>query len=59
MTYDHDSAIRGWHLFLSYHPSGANVAMADASVHFISEDIAFPTFCDLNAMADRASVALP
>lgn len=43
----------------SYHPSGANVAMADASVHFISEDIAFPTFCDLNAMADGASVALP
>ena len=43
----------------SYHPSGANVAMADASVHFISENIAFPTFCDLNAMADGAPAALP
>ena len=43
----------------SYHPTGANVAMADASVHFVSEDIAFPTFCDLNAMADGAATALP
>jgi len=43
----------------SYHPGGANIAMADGSVHFMEDDIGFFTFCDLNVMADQTPTAWP
>jgi len=43
----------------SFHPGGANIAMADGSVHFIQENIGFFTFCDLNVMADQTPTAWP
>lgn len=43
----------------SFHPGGANVAMADGSVHFVDENIGFFTFCDLNVMADQRTTAWP
>jgi len=43
----------------SFHPGGANVAMADGSVHFLNENIGFYTFCDLNVMDDGATTPWP
>lgn len=43
----------------SFHPSGANVAFADGSVHYMNENIGFYTFCDLNVMADQRSTPWP
>lgn len=43
----------------SFHPSGANIALADGSVHFMEENIGFFTFCDLNVMADQTPTAWP
>ena len=43
----------------SFHPGGANIAMADGSVHFVNENIGFATFCDLNVMADQRVTAWP
>lgn len=43
----------------SFHPGGANIAMADGSVHFMNQDIGFFTFCDLNVMADQNTTAWP
>ncbi|MEM7455331.1 MAG: H-X9-DG-CTERM domain-containing protein, partial [Planctomycetota bacterium] len=43
----------------SFHPGGANVAMAGGSVHFIDQNIGFFTFCDLNVMADGSVTVWP
>ncbi len=43
----------------SFHPGGANVAMADGSVHFMNENIGFYTFCDLNVMDDGETTPWP
>jgi prepilin-type N-terminal cleavage/methylation domain-containing protein len=40
----------------SFHPGTGGVAMADGSVHFLSEDISVITFCDLITPAGRAPV---
>jgi len=40
----------------SFHPGGANVAFADGSVHFLSDDLAFDALIALSAMSDGQSV---
>ena len=36
----------------SYHTGGANVGFGDASVHFLSDDLAFDALVSLSVMAD-------
>jgi prepilin-type processing-associated H-X9-DG protein len=36
----------------SYHTGGVQVVFCDGSVHFLSENIAMPTWCHLNAKSD-------
>ena len=43
----------------SFHPGGANIALADGSVHFVDQNIGFNTFCDLNIMADGTPTPWP
>lgn len=43
----------------SYHHGGANFALGDGSVHFITEDISFPTYCYLGDKADGHPTELP
>lgn len=43
----------------SMHQGGANVVLADGSVHFLSEDTDMPVLESLSAMADGQTVAIP
>lgn len=45
--------------FKSVHPGGAHVAMADGSVHFLSESIDYALFNALGTKAGREAVTLP
>jgi prepilin-type N-terminal cleavage/methylation domain-containing protein/prepilin-type processing-associated H-X9-DG protein len=47
---------RGWFLARSLHPGGVNVALADGSVHFVSNGIALTTW---RALATRAGGEVP
>ena len=40
----------------SFHPGGANLAFADGSVRFLTDDIAYDTFIAMNVMADGKPV---
>jgi prepilin-type N-terminal cleavage/methylation domain-containing protein/prepilin-type processing-associated H-X9-DG protein len=43
----------------AFHPSGANVALADGSVHFVQQGVSFAVFAALVTRAGNEAVALP
>jgi prepilin-type N-terminal cleavage/methylation domain-containing protein len=48
-----------WEVTSSFHPGGAQVALADGSTRFISQNIAYNTFLWLGSMADGETVDVP
>jgi len=47
------------HCFYAFHPGGANVAMADGSVQFLTEDTPLRLLCNLVTRAGGESSSLP